>query len=71
MLHEGDADGPLLVAIADVKRMLGVREAAALVPRWRAEGRTETHDGVEYLTFPIWRPIGTTGFNAAIASWGM
>jgi hypothetical protein len=41
---------------ADVKRMIGVRETNALVPRWRADGRTEVRDGVEYLTFPMWQP---------------
>jgi hypothetical protein len=56
VVREGDADGPLLVAIADLKRMIGVREANALVPRWRADGRTEVRDGVEYLTFPMWQP---------------
>lgn len=56
VVREGDADGPLLVAIADVKRMIGVRETNAVVPRWRAYGRTEVRDGVEYLTFPMWRP---------------
>jgi hypothetical protein len=56
ILRDGDADGPLLVAIADLKRMLGVGETNALVPRWRNEGRTEVRDGVEYLTFPMWRP---------------
>jgi hypothetical protein len=48
----------LLVAVADLKRMLGVAETTALLSRWRADGRTETRDGVEYLTFPMWRPSG-------------
>lgn len=55
VLREGDADGPLLVAIADLKRMVGVREVNALVPHWRAESRTEVRDGVEYLAFPMWQ----------------
>jgi hypothetical protein len=56
VLHDGDADGPLLVAIADLKHMIGVAETNALVTRWRAESRTEVRDGVEYLMFPMWRP---------------
>ena len=55
VLREGDADGPLLVAIADIKRMVGVEAGAALATRWRAEGRTVARDGVEYLTFPMWQ----------------
>ena len=55
ILRDGDADGPLLVPIADVKRMVGVDAVAACLPRYRNSGRTETHDGVEYLTFPLWR----------------
>lgn len=55
ILRDGDADGPLLVAIADVKRMIGFDAVAACLPRYREAGRTERHDGVEYLTFPLWR----------------
>jgi len=55
VLREGDADGPLLVAIADIKRMLGVEAGAALARRWRADGRTELRDSVEYLMFPLWQ----------------
>lgn len=54
VLREGDADGPLLVAVADMKRMLGFEPARATVAELRRAGRTEVHDGVEYVTFPIW-----------------
>ncbi len=54
VLREGDADGPLLVTVADYKHMIGFDAAHACLPQLRAAGRTEVHDGVEYLTFPMW-----------------
>lgn len=57
VLREGDADGPLLVAVADYKRMVGVETAEACLPRLREQGRTEARDGVEYLVFPLWERI--------------
>jgi hypothetical protein len=57
LLHDGDADGPLLVTVADYKRMAGFETAETYLPTLRAGGRTTSHDGVEYLTFPVWRPI--------------
>lgn len=56
LLREGDADGPLLVAVADYKRMVGFATADAHLPALREAGRTTRVDGVEYLTFPLWRP---------------
>lgn len=55
VLREGDADRPLLVPVADYKRMVGFEAAAAHLPRFRAAGRTEQRDGVEYLVFPLWQ----------------
>jgi hypothetical protein len=55
ILREGDADGPLLVPVATFKAMVGFDVAAACVPGFREAGRTELHDGVEYLTFPLWQ----------------
>jgi hypothetical protein len=57
LLRAGDTDGPLLVTVADYKRMTGFDAAAACLPGLRDAGRTETHDGVEYLAFPMWQPI--------------
>jgi hypothetical protein len=54
ILREGDDDGPLLLPVASYKAMVGFEVAAACVPTFRAAGRTELHDGVEYLTFPLW-----------------
>jgi hypothetical protein len=56
LLREGDADGPLLVAVADFKRILGFDAAKVAVARLRDGGRTEVRDGVEYVTFPMWEP---------------
>lgn len=57
LLREGDADGPLLVHVADYKRMVGVDVAEACLPALRSAGRTSVADGVEYLVFPIWTPV--------------
>jgi hypothetical protein len=57
LLREGDTDGPLLVAVADFKRMIGVEATNAALRELRRSGRTETHDGVEYVTFPMWQPV--------------
>ncbi|HEY7138142.1 MAG TPA: hypothetical protein VIB48_24010 [Acidimicrobiia bacterium] len=54
VLRAGDADGPLLLPVADWKRMAGFDVVDAHLPRMRASGRTTTRDGVEYLTFPVW-----------------
>lgn len=56
LLREGDADGPLLVAVADFKRMVGVDAMNAALGELRRASRTEVHDGVEYVTFPMWQP---------------
>jgi hypothetical protein len=57
LLREGDADGPLLVPVADFKHMVGVDATNALVRELRRIGRTEAHDGVEYVTFPLWERL--------------
>ncbi len=57
LLREGDADGPLLVAVADFKRMIGVDETNSALGALRRAGRTEVRDGVEYITFPMWQPV--------------
>jgi hypothetical protein len=57
VLREGDADGPLLVPVADFKHMLGVDATNALLPELRRVGRTEARDGVEYVTFPLWERV--------------
>jgi hypothetical protein len=54
ILRDGDADGPLLVAVADFKRMLGFEATRSALPELRKRQRTEVRDGVEYVTFPIW-----------------
>lgn len=57
VIREGDADGPLLVPVADYQRMVGVDVARHCLPDLRNAGRTEVRDGVEYLSFTMWTPV--------------
>jgi len=57
LLRPGDADGPLLVTVADYKRMAGFAAADEHLPALRTAGRTDWRDGVEYLVFPVWQPL--------------
>jgi len=57
LLRDGDADGPLLVTVADYKRMVGFPVAAVHLPALRDAGRLTTVDRVEYLMFPLWEPV--------------
>jgi hypothetical protein len=57
LLRDGDADGPLLVAVADFKRMIGLETSDVLVAKMREAGRTEARDGVEYVMFPMWERL--------------
>jgi hypothetical protein len=57
LLREGDADGPLLVPVADFKHMVGFDVMHAVLPELRRGGRTEARDGVEYVTFPMWERV--------------
>ena len=57
LLRDGDADGPLLVAVADFKRMIGVDETNMALGGLRRAGRTEVRDGVEYVTFTMWELV--------------
>jgi hypothetical protein len=59
VLRDGDADGPLLVPVADFKRMIGVDATNACLGELRRHGRTESRDGVEYVVFPIWETVQT------------
>lgn len=59
VLRAGDADGPLLVTVADYKRMVGFTVAQANLPALRDAARTELHDGVEYLAFRVWQTVGS------------
>ncbi len=61
VLRDGDTDGPLLVAVADFKRMIGVPATTAALPQFRNAGRTEIHDGVEYITFAMWEQVAESG----------
>jgi len=59
ILRDGDADGPLLVAVADFKRMIGMEATTAVLTDLRRANRTETRDGVEYVTFRMWEPVAS------------
>ena len=41
-------------AIADFKRIIGFEATNACIGEFRRAGRTETYDGVEYVTFAVW-----------------
>jgi len=58
ILRDGDADGPLLVAVAEFKRMIGFDATNACLGELRRAGRTESHDGVEYVSFTMWELVG-------------
>ena len=57
LLRDGDADGPLLLPMADIKRMLGFSRAEHHILSFRESGRSEFRDGVEYLSFPVWKNL--------------
>jgi len=57
LLREGDADGPLLVSVADYKRMIGFDAARRHLPALREGGRITTVDRVDYISFPLWQPV--------------
>lgn len=57
VLRPGDADGPLLLTVAEYKRMAGLDAARAHLPALAAAGRIEQRDGVDHLTFPVWRRV--------------
>ncbi|HTL84300.1 MAG TPA: hypothetical protein VL856_03905 [Acidimicrobiia bacterium] len=59
ILRDGDADGPLLVAVADFKRMIGMDATSAVLAELRRADRTETRDGVEYVSFRMWEPVSS------------
>jgi hypothetical protein len=57
VLRDGDADGPLLVSVADYKRMVGFDTARRYLPTLHDAGRITTVDRVDYITFPLWQPV--------------
>jgi len=57
LLRPGDADGPLLVPVADYKRMVGFDVAELHLPALASAGRVVQRDGVAYLRFPVWERV--------------
>lgn len=62
VLRDGDADGPLLLPVADYVLMAGGRDRVADCLRdLRERGRLADHLGVAHLTFPFWTPLQVDG----------
>lgn len=60
VLREGDADGPLLLSVADYATLAGGPDHVRGCLRALAEqGRMEDQLGVPHVTFPFWTPIAT------------
>jgi hypothetical protein len=60
VLREGDADGPLLLSVADYATLAGGPERVRSCLRTLAEqGRIDHHLGVSHVTFPFWTPLAT------------
>ncbi len=58
VLRAGDADGPLLLPVAEYVVMAGGRERVADCLRDLASrGRITDHLGVAHLAFPFWTPL--------------
>ncbi|NNE74526.1 MAG: hypothetical protein HKN26_12740 [Acidimicrobiales bacterium] len=57
VLRPGDADeGPLLMPVPELIVLIGKPAADRLLPKYRAEGRIISHQGVAHLSFPFWEP---------------
>jgi len=62
VLRPGDADGPLLLPLADYVTLAGGRDRVEdCVRRFREQGRFADHLGVTHLTFPFWTPLDIGG----------
>ena len=62
VLRDGDADGPLLLHLADYATLAGGSEAVRpCLDRFRASGRIVDHLGVAHLAFPFWTPLSIDG----------
>jgi hypothetical protein len=61
VLRPGDADGPLLLSVAEYLAMAGSEAADRCLPDLRRRGRVADHLGVAHVTFPFWEPVDVTG----------
>ena len=58
VIRPGDAEGPLLLSVAEYAALAGGAEAVRpCLDRLRDQGRIADHLGVAYVTFPTWTPI--------------
>lgn len=60
VLREGDADGPLLLSVADYATLAGGPDRIRSCLRALGDqGRIDHHLGVPHITFPFWTPLST------------
>lgn len=58
VVRPGDADGPLLLPVAEYVFMAGgIERAGGCLAELRARGRIADHLGVAHVAFPFWTPI--------------
>ena len=61
VVRAGDADGPLLLTVADYVALAGGMAVAGPCLRQLArKGRIANHLGVDHLVFPFWSPVDIT-----------
>lgn len=62
VLREGDAEGPILLSLADYVLMAGGAERVRpCLDQLAARGRIVAHLGVDHLAFPTWTPVDISG----------
>jgi len=62
VIRDGDADGPLLLPLADYVTLAGGADAVRpCLTRFREAGRIVDHLGVAHLAFPFWTPLSIAG----------
>ena len=58
VVRDRDEQRAVGVAVADFKRMIGFDATNTALYELRRANRTEVRDGVEYVTFRMWEPVG-------------
>lgn len=62
VIRAGDADGPLLLPLADYVTLAGGADLVRpCLDRFRTAGRIVDHLGVAHLAFPFWTPLSIDG----------
>lgn len=58
VLRPGDADGPLLLPVAEYVMMAGgIEQVADCLKELRSRDRIADHLGVAHVAFPFWTPV--------------